>query len=100
MHRQKGDGLGFTRVTHVDDGCAAAEGMRDIRVSLVDHDLNAVGTAALVGITKKLDILRSVRACSAHDCVFMLTRSACPSASIIAARLRAACQAMFCTPFQ
>ena len=100
MYGQEGDRLWFARIAHVDDGGAGAEGMRDICMAVVDHDLDAVGASALVGITQKFDVLRAVRSTLAHDRACKLTRSACPSPSIMADKLRAACQAMFCTPCQ
>jgi hypothetical protein len=49
MNGEEAHGRGLARIADVHDGsAAAAEGMTDEGVSLVDHDLYAVGSAAKV----------------------------------------------------
>jgi hypothetical protein len=44
------------RIAHVDDAEAFGEHVPDIGVAARDHDLHAVGPAALIGITKELHV--------------------------------------------
>src|SRR5260370_41703928 len=58
---QEVDGLGMLGIPHVYHGDAHAEGIADIGVAAVHHDLDTVGVPALVGMTDEFNVSRGVR---------------------------------------
>ena len=48
--------FGMLGIAHVDNGDAVGETMADIGVAAIDHHLNAVSAAALVGVAHKFDV--------------------------------------------
>ncbi len=54
-------GFGARGLLHIDDGEAAAERMGDEGMALVDHDLRAVGAAALIATADEGDVVRALR---------------------------------------
>ncbi len=60
MGRQEVHRRGVAGITHVDDADAATEDMADEGVTLVDHALDPVGAAGLVGAADELDVFGRV----------------------------------------
>src|SRR5262249_4043738 len=55
---EEGHRLRALGIAHVDDRDAVREAMADIGIAAVDHDLNAVATAALVAVGEEADVAR------------------------------------------
>ena len=58
-HGHEGSRLWLARIANVDDADTVAEHVTDKGMTLVDHDLHAIGAPALVAQRQKADILRS-----------------------------------------
>jgi hypothetical protein len=54
--RDIGDGLRVPRIADVDDAEALREHVSDKGIALVDHELDAIGAAALVGVADQLHV--------------------------------------------
>src|SRR5713101_5592164 len=56
--RYEVDDLRALRIAHVQDRDAVAEGVTDVSVAAMDHDLDAVTPAALIGVAYERDVAR------------------------------------------
>jgi len=62
MNREKIHRFRMPRIAHIHHGCAAAaEGMPDEGVPLVDHDLHPIGTSTELGVTERADAACALR---------------------------------------
>ncbi len=59
--RDVGDGPGVARIAHVDHGKALGEHVAGDGIAALDHELHAVGTAALIAVADQAHVARVVR---------------------------------------
>jgi hypothetical protein len=51
--RHEGRGPRLARIRDVEDGEAAVAGLTDVRMIVVDHDLDTVGPSTLIGVAQQ-----------------------------------------------